>query len=417
MDYNVHAHSIGNFGHQRNDSTFSNFSNASNNDRNAYYDDDVNIPRQDCQKCDSCCACVSIVCGNVSISGTHGALWGLGSLLFWAILWSFASAFPTEQQFALKVGETWQVTVPPLWSRRSFGIHTPTTDPGLQVYEFSPVLQGEDAKCPVPTPDASKKLQVSTSITLQGNEYKFDYYHLNAGSKIILDLFQGKGSTNIYLLRGFSALKSLQKDSLNRVSSYQDFRAKSMLKRYSGPGGETMFTYEVIEPDFYILVYDNAASLPIPSKMMVELTIELATHVMPESKCICDANATQDGGCLWKLTSDRDRKRVQSSCIIVKAVSSVTAFNASTNSAEDVVQVRLNSKVGSAPLIAIAFIPILIGLVLICREYGFERVQRKRDTDEDSSRSLRKSSAYYNNYQSVSTKDDKERTKNAWNRH
>lgn len=414
MDYSLQAQTIGSIGHQRNDSTFSNFSNYSNNNynnRNSYYDDDGDVPRQDCQKCDKCCACVSAICGRVSVPGTHGALWAVGSLIFWAILWSFASAFPTERQFQLKVGETWEVTLPPLWSRRSFSIQTTTTDPGLQVFEFAPVLQGEDAKCPLPTPDPSKKLQATTSVILQGNQYQYDFYHLNAGSKISLDLFQGKGATNIYLLRGYSALKSLQKDSLNAASSYQDFRAKSILKRYSGPGGETTFTYEVTEPDFYILVYDNAASLPIPSKLMVQLTIQLATHIMPEAKCICDAKATQDGGCIWRLTSERDRRRVQSSCIIVKAVSSIatSTFNASSTSSEDIVQVRLNAKVGSALLTVLAIIPFLIGLLLICREHGSYCFRPQRGMDEDSSANLRKSSPFYNNYQSVSTTDAMER--------
>ena len=427
MDYSVYTHSqsqslsrtIGSAGHQRNDSAFSNysnFSNASNNQRNAYYDDDSSIPRQDCQNCDKCCACVSGACGNASFSATQCTVWTVGSLIFWAILWSFASAFPTQRQFQLRVGETWQLTLPPLWSRYSFEIHTPMIDPGIQVYEFSPVLQGEDAKCPLPTPDPSIKLQSTTSVVLEGNEYKFDYYHLNAGSRITLDLFQGKGSTNIYLLQGYSALNSLQQDSAATVSSYQDFRAKSIVKRFSGPGGETTFTYDVTEPDFYILVYDNASSLPIPSNCMVQLTIERTTHIMPDAKCVCSAKDTQDGGCIWTLTSDRDRWRVQGSCIIIKAVSSTRYFNSSKSAKDDdetnYVQVRLKAKVGSATLAGLALVPLLIGLIFLCREPVSRCVRRPRESqsDEDSSGALRKSSGNYYNYQAVSTNDEVKRS-------
>jgi hypothetical protein len=365
---------------------------------------------------------VSGTCGNASFSATQFTVWTIGSLIFWAILWSFASAFPTPQQFQLRVGETWEVTLPPLWSRHSFEIHTPMIDPGIQVYEFSPVLQGEAAKCPPPTPDVANKLQSTTSVILQGNEYKFDYYHLNAGSKIVLDLFQGKGSTNIYLLQGYSALNSLQQDSAAKVSSYQDFRGKSIVKRFSGPGGETTFTYDVTEPDFYILVYDNAASLPIPSKFMVQLTIERTTHVMPDAKCVCSAKDTQDGGCLWTITSDRDRWRVQGSCIIIKAVSSLSTrqVNASKivhddndDNDRDLVQVRLNAKVGSATLTGLAFFPFLIGLILLCREQVAKCVKRRQldsQSDEESSGVLQKSSENYYNYQSVSTTEEYKRS-------
>ena len=304
----------------------------------------------------------------------------MASFIFWAILWGFASSFPTEQLFLLHVGETWEVPLPQLWSRSSFAIYAATSDPGVEVYEYSPVFEGENAKCPGPTPDAGKTLQYTNAVVLQGDNYQFDYFHLNEGSKLSLDVLQRKGSANIYLLQGYKALESLKEDKRHDTTSFQDFRAKSIVKRFSGQGGETTFDYQVPESGFYILVYDNAAPFAVKSKLVVQINIEMTTHFLPLSKRVCDAQDTADGGCVWKMTSGMDRERVERSCIIVKAVLADVEAAASDVPVDDsqIVAVRLQAEIGSVSLICMASIPFLIGILLLCHEYRLACIRRKR---------------------------------------
>jgi hypothetical protein len=91
---------------------------------------------------------------------------------------------------------------------------------------------------------------------------------------------------------------------------------------------------------------------------------------------------TYNGGCLWDLQTDDDRRRVADSCIIVKAVSSqqdsleednpmTVPSDGDDQQQQPVVQVILVAKVGSRTLWLIACLTLLVALHVVVREYVF----------------------------------------------
>jgi hypothetical protein len=379
---------------------------------------DNDIPPQDCRCCDSCWACVSFVASPLD---GHSFRWSktvsigaILSALFWAVLWSFATSFPTETQIQLLPGETWEISKPLLWSRRSFGLNASSTDPGIQVYEFSPTMLGEHAKCPLPTSQAVQTYKTTKIVTMVDEEaYQYDYFHLNVGSQLTVDLRQQMGSVNIYLLQGYGQLKKLQKlqqrqantmDSGSGDTSH-DFRATSILKRFSGRGGQTTFTYQVHDKaDFFVLVYENLTPSLLSSTTLlsandgeedkdkgdiasltqftVNLSIDMTTYLLPAGRMVCDVLATYAGKCIWVLRTNDDRRRVAESCVIVKAVSSTTIsptvpldggedstiITVIDEDSQPFVQVTLVSQVGSPALLWIACLPLWGALIFCIRE-------------------------------------------------
>ena len=366
---------------------------------------DEGLPRQDCGCCDSCWSRISSVnapLGQSPFGCTSFMLWAISSLFFWAILWGLATSFPTEHALNLWPGETWEVSKPPLWSRTTLALTASSSDPGIEVYEFSPTMEGELAKCPPTTLQSAKRFKSTKNVTLQQDvDYQYDSFHLNVGSQLTVDLRQLTGSVNVYLLQGYGQLKRLQQQQqqdAHQMDSegdvHHDFRATSILKRFSAKGGETTFTYQVENrADFFILVYDIASpststassslmeDLTMTVQLTVTLDIDMTTHLLPVGRMVCSALDTFNGGCLWTFPADHDRKRVADSCIIIKAVSSqldqqgeadptIVLFEGDI-SQQPVVQVALVANVGSPTLWLIACIPVWIALILIVREYGY----------------------------------------------
>ena len=398
---------------------------------------DKDLPRQDCGCCDSCWSQISSLnapFGRSPFGCTSILLWTILSLFFWAILWGFATSYPTEHTLHLWPGENWEISKPPLWSRTTLILSASSSDPGIEVYEFSPTIEGELAKCPPVTLQSAKRFKTAKIVTLKEDaEYQYDYFHLNVGSQLTVDLRQLTGSVNVYLLQGYGQLKRLQQqqqqdahqmDSGGNV--YHDFRATSILKRFSGKGGETTFTYQVNDrADIFILVYDIAAptfSSTEDSTMTAQLTvsvdIDMTTYPLPAGRMVCSALDTYNGGCLWALRTDHDRKRVGDSCIIVKAVSSqldqqgeddptIVLFEGDI-SQQPVVQVTLAANVGSPTLWLIACLPIWIALIFIVREYGYTYWWRRYHSvvgvDDPSESSWHPGSL--DHYQPVSTKGE-----------
>lgn len=378
-------------------------------------------PRQDCQCCDSCWACIVTYCCCCGGGGTSRAsstsrmviveqrhktkalIYGIVCFLYWAIVWSFASSFPTTSQFDLLPGETWEIALPPLWSRSNFGVVASSAVPlGVQVYEFAPTLIEEHAQCPLPTPQNPKVYKETKQVTLHddqevSSQYTYDSFHLNAGSHLTVDVQQDTGACNIYLLQGYGQWKQLQQADRGDGTHFHDFRATSILKRYSAEGGRTTFTYPVPndQSDFYMVVYENAStttSVPsasaASSHMTIRLHVDMTKHLLPKGRELCNVQDTYDGGCFWELRTPEDRRRVSSSCLIVKAVlhdptathdddtavaavddttTTTTTTSGGDSSSDDHrrVQVQLVSKIGSKTLIWAMSLPIWIFLLLL----------------------------------------------------
>lgn len=293
--------------------------------------------------CFWCCCCCC--CPNDPASSSHRhrhckpwrvLSWLVVTAAYWAVLWIVASSYsPGNHQFTLNVGETWQVVPPPnLWSRTSLRIHSTsaaTADPGLEVYQFMPVLdyssqkQGQVSCPPLQGGPVLTLHEPMKHVIMDMEGYQYDYFHLNQGSVLSVDArLQSltSGTINLYLLQGYHALASLEEHD-----SVQDFRGESILKRFLGQGGSTVMEYTVPSSDYYIVVYDNAAAGV--TKLDVAITVQMATHSLPDSEPpICTAHdamtvsaADGGGGCRWPLSSNDDRQRIAGMCLIVKAVS------------------------------------------------------------------------------------------------
>jgi hypothetical protein len=273
-----------------------------------------------------------------------------------------------ETQMTLNVGETWQVPTPSSSLYSSFEIKSITQDPGLEVYEFPPVMSNDVAVCPSTTGPVLV-LQESQTIILEGNEYQYDYFHLNAGSVVTVEASQQTGAINIYLLKGIASLKALETN--DGVSSSQNFRGRSILKRFSGNRGSTILTYEIQHADFYIVIYDNAATTTTQTTKLVTVTV--ATHSLKNKKPVCSAADTING-CKWAWDNNAsDRKRIASSCIIVKAVSSsmetTTTDDGQTTvliqSDDQTVTVQVESTMDGRKVVGIVMI-LIFSVLLYC---------------------------------------------------
>jgi hypothetical protein len=302
-------------------------------------------------------------------------------IIYWLILYLAAASFnPGDRQFVLTVGDTWRVHPPHnLWSRTSLSIQAfpvvtkeniggddgdaSSLVAGLEVYEFLPILDyATPAQCPPltlgdddPSLTANAKSpilmlhEVENTIHLGMDQYQYEYFHLNKGSilKISAKLLppppppqtnnnmkknlqseyftadtQRLGATNI--LQGYHTLQDLVAKSSNiDVTGLQNFRAKSVKKRYIANDLTAELDYIIPTSDYYVVVYDNAA--PGRSTILqVSLTVQMATHYLSNvARPICSAKDTLvSKGCSWDFTNDQDRERVASTCIIAKAVSS-----------------------------------------------------------------------------------------------
>jgi hypothetical protein len=302
-------------------------------------------------------------------------------IIYWTILYFEAASFnPGDRQFILTVGDTWRVHTPHnLWSRTSLSIQafqasaatiasttvgndadtTSSLVAGLEVYEFLPIMDySTPALCPPltlgnddPSLTANSKSpivtlhEVDNTIHLQMNQCHYEYFHLNQGSilKISANLvppqtiqkkknhqsehstadLQGLGATNIYILQGYHSLQDLvAKPTCMDLTGLQNFRAKSVKKRYVANERTAELDYTVPASDYYIVVYDNAAPGQ-STNLQVSLTVQMATHHLSDiARPICSTKDTLGSkGCTWVFTNDQDRQRVASTCIIAKAVS------------------------------------------------------------------------------------------------
>jgi hypothetical protein len=252
--------------------------------------------------------------------GIRFCRWIFGYVIVLASLWGLAvSCHQMATTIELKyVGETIKIPLLPLWSRTILQIKSNAQDPGLEIYQFSPIVRNEVAECPLLN-GPSVTVESNQTFTLDPTQFAYDSFHLNAGSTIMVDAHQHyhqHGLTNIYLLRGFRHLEALKH---HEESSY-DFRAHSIRKGLVGQGGATL-RYQVEEDDFYIVVYSNDSWESKASHLNIIVTITLATHSLENKTPVCTAHQTMNDGCFWDLLNNRERRQLALSCLVAKAVS------------------------------------------------------------------------------------------------
>jgi hypothetical protein len=376
------GHNTNNINHHRHHSTGGNWARRQHNQE---YDNDTSNANANANSNTAQHSRPAACCAAVFCSGWGGARmcgwWLIASMVFWVLLWGVASSYPGGKvTFTLNVGETWQVRPPPLWSRSTFEIRsttpaatatTATATTGLEVYSYTPVLMGDIAECPG-TSGPMKTVQSSQSIVLQLEQnYHYDSFHLNEGSTITVHVQQQQGMSNLYLLRGYEALRHLEQQGGDQtVTNVRPiyFRKHSILKGFSGQGASSTITYPVLAADVYIVVYDNvSSSVATTTKLVATTTVNVATHFLQHAIPFCNTEATE-AGCAWTLDDALDRRRVAHSCFIVKAVRTSTSSTSSNMEDDDkddtVATVELHATIESRRLVWIASLPLLVGLLL-----------------------------------------------------
>jgi hypothetical protein len=222
------------------------------------------------------------------------------------------------------------------------------------------------------------------------------------------------GATNIYILQGYQTLRELETKRNNiDVTRMENFRGRSIEKRYMANAGSAELDYTVPASDYYIVVYDNAAP-GRSTNVQVSITVQVATHYLSDlARPICSAQDTvAPHGCAWIFTNDQDRQRVASTCIIAKAVSpqltqqvqqqsdtssvdqstavatdtdgtdantnsALPKFDMSVNESQTVI-VQVHAPLGSTRLWVLALVPIAVLIMLWFLENGQRCIQHVR---------------------------------------
>ena len=294
---------------------------------------------------------------------------GLG---MWGLLWAIANPSPIPEESPFIVGISRVIPTPQLsWAQESFSIQATSEDPGLNIYQIPPTSRHEQAACP-PLNGPIGTFQKSESYILQADQYRYDFFHMNAGSVIVVDVTQVEGSTNFYLLQGETELYTLHMETYERTGHTSNIHW-STEKQDSDSNTTTSisFSHQVEQDDVYILFYENP-DLYDQSQVNLRYHVELTTHDMTLYQPRCTAEQTHSPvhkGCYWPLHTKAQRDRLKYSCIVVQTVSTTNTYTTDTS---ETVQAHFTFKLRPGKLAIVAFFPLMIYLAWIALTYWLD---------------------------------------------
>jgi Domain of unknown function (DUF4792) len=193
-------------------------------------------------------------------------------------------------------GESRRVQIP-IFNKE---IHITANDAlGLQTYYLS--------HCPDLT-GPTRILEESHSMSVSTGEYQYDYFYLNSGSRITLDVRQDQGASNVYVVHGEENLRTLESNS------EVDFSQISDMKRYVAVSnhneGTLSLVYKARRNDVYIVVYENAGfrSSSLQSHVVLQMTtynLDGVTPICDESQDECVVSIARHKNCLLVQAAQR----------------------------------------------------------------------------------------------------------------
>jgi Domain of unknown function (DUF4793) len=129
------------------------------------------------------------------------------------------------------------------------------------------------------------------TISLQVDDYQYDYFYLNAGSYIFVDALATRGAVNFYIIRGEQVLARLEGDSSEDESDFGRIAARQrfLTQNDRQPSSES---YHVPKSDIYILLYDNASTGP--TQLQVHFKLVLSTYNLAGRMPTCQIRSLQD---------------------------------------------------------------------------------------------------------------------------
>ncbi|CAB9519711.1 expressed unknown protein [Seminavis robusta] len=261
----------------------------------------------DCNPCLFCCCFLSCLtcccregvsglgrsCGNLFGSpgrfcgDTCGSLFSasrstLPVLVATALLFAILCVFSSQNEtWTLNAGESRQIH--PTWLTRAVEVQYLWSQHDaidVSVYAFA-------KKCP-PLTGPIKKVSEQHGMTFGNQDFQFDYFFLNKGSKVEADFTQLQGASNVYLLRGQDKISILQQDDILHDEDKWSDLLKSSLKTwrlkdtYRQP---TVGRFQADRNDAYTLLYDNP--YPRGADLLVDLWFELTTFNVKGKTPIC----------------------------------------------------------------------------------------------------------------------------------
>ena len=126
-------------------------------------------------------------------------------------------------------------------------------------------------------------------MTLGRGDYQYDYFYLNAGSKVSASFAQSQGSSEIFLLRGSDILSRLKGHSDD--IDWEDIDRSAISNWYISSGSATKtVNFRADRTDTYIVLYDNQSSSI--GKLSMSYSMKLTTYNLKGHSPICSDAVT-----------------------------------------------------------------------------------------------------------------------------
>ena len=188
----------------------------------------------------------------------------------------FSKAYLNDQWF-INVGGTRFIHTSWLSRQVTFTVPDIKTSKLFQLYVFQ-----TERYCPSLSLD-QVVFQNNQTLDFHQTEYAYNYFYLNPGSEINVNLFQEYGSSNVYLLRGKNMVQRVRNDV------YQDnrggFQKQALEMRALSAGNSTTIMYKTALADDYILVYESGSKKT--GRLRAQYKIQATTYDSTQAKPVC----------------------------------------------------------------------------------------------------------------------------------
>ena len=231
-----------------------------------------------CRECgrSCCCAgCVCAVCCREELLHPSKSTCMPNFCLVFLLFIALVTVSSVNDTFVLDAGETRRIHR--RFLTRNLRISSTSLD-GLPT-----VVYDIKTKCPALT-GPSVVLEKTMNITLHDRDYQFDYFYLNDGSNINLDIKTLHGALNIYILKSGHVLDRLLGDSGEDESAF--FRI-AVQRKFTFEGQEASISYRTRDHsgDYYILLYDNASG---ETNFTMHYKVAHSSYDLENHKPICE---------------------------------------------------------------------------------------------------------------------------------
>lgn len=264
---------------------------------------------------------------------SRGNTFCLVFLLMILLLVSLLHVSRGDQHWNLNAGESYRLK--PAYLTDQVSVTCSSRDNNVHVYEIH-------GKCP-PLTGATERLSDRQAVQLEENSYAFEYFYLNKGSSIDVDVTASMGSADVYLIRGKHFVRQLEK------STFQLGANQYLLNRFASSSNRTVsLQYQVDKPDTYILLFDNMNTLS--TRLSVTYTLELTSYDLSQRSPTCSNES--DKKCTLKVpfVSSLWKKH----CIIVQTVPNTSG------DPENVITIHVTQHRRYGWIVTLTLLPLLV---------------------------------------------------------